>query len=67
MVNTSKVGFLDSLNRLNVALTRARNQLVIFGKKEFFKTQPYSTMLQKLAGDENPYYMILDLDKEVER
>ncbi|MDK2974738.1 MAG: hypothetical protein PWP08_1109 [Methanofollis sp.] len=65
MVNTTKVGFLDNLNRLNVALTRARNQLVIFGKKEYFKKQPYSTMLQKLAGDENPYYMILELEPEV--
>lgn len=60
LVNTRRVGFLDTVTRLNVALTRARNQMLIFGKKEFFKEQPYSKMLQEIARDENPYYMILE-------
>jgi len=36
MRNTRRVGFLDSPNRLNVAVTRARQQLVIFGDYGFF-------------------------------
>ncbi len=36
MRNTRRVGFLDSPNRLNVALTRARQMLVIFGRHENF-------------------------------
>lgn len=61
MVNTDKVGFLDALGQLNVALTRARNWMVIFGKKKFYKSQELSPMLSELARDENPYYMILEL------
>ncbi|MDW7776162.1 MAG: AAA domain-containing protein [Methanosarcinales archaeon] len=36
MVNTYRDGFLDSPNRLNVAITRARYQLVIVGYLEYF-------------------------------
>ncbi len=36
MVQTKKDGFLDSPNRLNVAITRARYQQVIIGKKPYF-------------------------------
>lgn len=34
--NTRRVGFLDSPNRLNVGVTRARQQLVLFGQHDYF-------------------------------
>lgn len=37
MVNTDKIGFLDNPNRLNVGITRAKFQLVIVGKYDFFR------------------------------
>ena len=36
MRNTERIGFLDSPNRLNVAVTRARQQLVVVGNAEYF-------------------------------
>lgn len=36
MRNTSRVGFLDSRNRLNVAVTRARQQLIVVGNARNF-------------------------------
>ncbi len=35
--NTHRVGFLDSPNRLNVAVTRARQQLVVLGRARYFE------------------------------
>ena len=37
MVRTDKVGFLDNPNRINVAITRAKYQLVILGDARFFR------------------------------
>lgn len=36
MRNTARIGFLDSVNRLNVAITRARQQLVVLGAHRYF-------------------------------
>jgi hypothetical protein len=49
MRNTQRVGFLDSPNRLNVAVTRARQQLVIFGHHDYFSHCDVSE-LEALAG-----------------
>lgn len=38
MRNTARVGFLDSPNRLNVAVTRARQQLIVVGKADYFRS-----------------------------
>lgn len=49
-VKTNSVGFLNSINRLNVAITRARYQLVMLGNRTFFYGQNYSSILQELAN-----------------
>ena len=46
MVQTNKVGFLDSVNRVNVAITRAREKIIVFGHKEFFLKQEQSEFLR---------------------
>ena len=50
MVQTQRVGFIDSPNRLNVALTRARYQNVIIGNQKYFLRQKVSEDLQQLAS-----------------
>jgi superfamily I DNA and/or RNA helicase len=49
MMKTQSIGFLDNINRLNVALTRAKYQRVIVGDKSFFEKQKGSEELRKLA------------------
>lgn len=48
-VKTRSVGFLNSPNRINVALTRARYQLVLLGDRGNFRRQQGSELLQQLA------------------
>jgi superfamily I DNA and/or RNA helicase len=48
MRNTRRVGFLDSPNRLNVAVTRARQQLVVVGHHSYFTSCGVSE-LEELA------------------
>lgn len=50
MVRGKSIGFMDNINRLNVALTRAKYQRVIVGDKRFFAEQRGSEELKKLAG-----------------
>lgn len=45
------LGFMDSPNRLNVALTRARYQRVIVGSKHYFRNNKKSELLKNLAED----------------
>lgn len=47
--NVEKPGHADSPNRLNVAITRARFQLVLFGRKRYFENCP-SDELAALAA-----------------
>ena len=48
MRNTRRVGFLDSPNRLNVGMTRARQQLLVFGHWPYFSRCEISE-LEELA------------------
>ena len=49
MVRGKSIGFMDNINRLNVALTRAKYQRIIVGDQNFFKRQRGSDELKKLA------------------
>ena len=49
MVQTRRVGFMDNPNRLNVAITRAKFQLVIIGDQKYFSEQNDSEELKLLA------------------
>jgi hypothetical protein len=49
MSRTDKDGFLDNPNRLNVSITRAKFQLLIFGKHEYFSKYSRSLDLRALA------------------
>lgn len=48
----ANLGFMDSPNRLNVALTRARYQRVIVGSRSYFKRTEKSKLLRELAEQE---------------
>lgn len=55
MVRTDRDGFLDSPYRLNVAITRARYQLVVIGKRSYFKDQSKTPLLKKFATQNYGY------------
>lgn len=51
MVRTGGLGFLDNTNRLNVAITRSRYQLVMVGDNNVFTRKRYKdTLIFKLAS-----------------
>jgi len=49
MVQTTRDGFIDNPNRLNVAITRAKFQLVIIGHHNYFLNKSQSDDLRELA------------------
>lgn len=54
MVQNDRVGFLDSVNRVNVAITRAKEKIIIFGDRKFYRSrQQHSELLQKLFKENN--------------
>ncbi len=52
-VKSGTTGFLNSPNRLNVALTRARYQIVLIGHQTYFKEQNKSQLLKELANSKH--------------
>lgn len=46
------LGFMDSPNRLNVALTRAKYQIVLVGDKSYFKSNKCKSELLKAVAEE---------------
>ncbi|MHA1129184.1 MAG: AAA domain-containing protein [Candidatus Helarchaeota archaeon] len=59
---TNGIGFLDSPNRLNVGLTRAKNQLILIGNKRNFEKQNKSVHLKNLATtikSESPKFLAI--------
>lgn len=48
MVQNDRVGFLDSVNRMNVAITRAKDKIILFGNENFFKKQTDSELLNQI-------------------
>ena len=49
---TVPLGFMDSPNRLNVALTRAKYQMVIVGNKEYFNGNACKSRLLRKVVEE---------------
>jgi DNA polymerase III delta prime subunit len=52
MVQNDRVGFLDSVNRMNVAITRAKDKVILFGNEDFFKKQTDSDLLKQIYKHE---------------
>lgn len=49
-VRNKAIGFLDSPNRINVGITRARYQLILVGNKNFFASNNRSKLLKELGS-----------------
>ena len=64
MVRTRYYGFLDSPNRLNVAITRSRYQLVILGDHNFFKRLDNDFLVTKLANEIEPEFKMTGSQRE---
>lgn len=64
MVQNHRVGFMDNPNRLNVAITRARYQMVIVGDRNYFLEQKNSSELRQLAEKAYPVNKMIRIRKE---
>ncbi|HEX8826198.1 MAG TPA: AAA domain-containing protein [Archangium sp.] len=53
--NTERVGFLNSPNRLNVAITRARHLLVLLGNRDYYLRRCGTEELMELARHSPPW------------
>ena len=66
-VRTRSPGFLDSPNRLNVAITRARYQMIHVGRMEFFE-RPFikkkATLLHGLVSSLTKDSIVTDVEKK---
>lgn len=60
-VKSGRVGFLNSPNRLNVALTRARYQVVLVGDQRFFASERCRSELLKNLGRSDAYTRDIEL------
>ena len=64
-VQNSRIGFLDSPNRLNVALTRGKYQVIVVGDKDFFeKDRHRSDLLRNLARNTKPIRLLNEVNKD---
>lgn len=50
LTQTARIGFMDSITRVNVAITRARSKMITFGKKDFYKNEK-SEFLKRLITE----------------
>lgn len=55
-VRTKKIGFMDNPNRQNVAITRARYQMMIIGNRHFFGRQNNSQEFNSIANKSMPEF-----------
>lgn len=54
-VKSGTIGFLNSPSRLNVALTRARYQMLLIGDREFFRSERCRSKLLRALGASHCY------------
>lgn len=45
--NSGSIGFMDSINRVNVAITRAKEKLIVVGDKNYFASKQNQSLLLK--------------------
>lgn len=61
-MRTKSLGFLDSPNRLNVAITRARNHLIIFGNVGLFgQSDMWKVILKEATMRKTVFSSVEDL------
>ena len=56
LVRNGRIGFMDNPNRINVAITRAKYQLVVFGNRKFFSGKWSSEEWRQISKRALPHY-----------